>query len=64
MPVTRWEYHTQIVTRQVTQGFTGTSLTAWQPAIDFNALGQQGWELVSVAPVFFASCGPRGTLRR
>jgi hypothetical protein len=50
MQITQWEYRSVAVTRQIKQGF-GWSLSEWLPKVDYNAMGQEGWELVSVTPI-------------
>ena len=48
--MSKWEYQTIVLKRELKHGFTGTSFE-WKQPIDLNKFGEEGWELVTVVPV-------------
>lgn len=43
-----WEYLRINRSREVKQKFASSVGTDWEPEVDENKLGRQGWELVSI----------------
>ncbi len=47
----RWEYKIIEQSREVERALLNEYWSDWEPEIDYDALGQKGWELVSVVPI-------------
>jgi hypothetical protein len=45
----KWEYQTIITGRDVK--WLSGKVTDWNPPIDLEKLGEDGWELISVVPI-------------
>lgn len=45
----QWEYMT-VVTRREAKG-SGNRSPEWEPRVDLNRLGAEGWEVVGIVPV-------------
>ena len=52
----RWEYQMlEQEWKDTNQEWLGTPSWQWVPEVDMQALGEKGWELVSVVPVNYAN---------
>lgn len=49
--MTRWEYKIIEQTKMVEGGMLSKKEVLWEPRIDFDQLGNKGWELVAVVPI-------------
>lgn len=49
----KWEYQTIMLKRKYNPGglLSSAHLTDWNQSIDFQKLGDEGWELVSAIPI-------------
>ncbi len=48
----KWDYKTITVKRNIkVEILTNYSVTPWQPTLNLQQLGEEGWELVSVVPI-------------
>jgi hypothetical protein len=47
----KWEYQTITLKREHKIGILSTASTEWQPPINLRQLGEEGWELISIAPL-------------
>lgn len=46
----KWEYKVVVQTRKK-KGIGLDAMAPWEPELDLNSLGANGWELVSVTPL-------------
>jgi hypothetical protein len=49
--MTKWEYQTIILKRELHVRVVGGNSFSWKQSIDLNKLGEDGWELVAVVPI-------------